>query len=148
VRWWSERDTARRYHQRIHPDGHALWHADGTTIGIFLEFDTGTEDLTRLVRKIDAYDQLAADGGPAYPVLFWLHSPTRELHLHDALHARARRSAAPAATAVRGTRGPADAVWTLDGQHRLPLIELPFDHGDPDSMYNPNLNDPSLDQEL
>jgi hypothetical protein len=25
---------------------------------------------------------------------------------------------------------------------------LPYDHGDPDSMYNPNLHDPDLDQEL
>jgi hypothetical protein len=148
VRWWSERDTARRYHQRIHPDGHALWHADNTTTGIFLEFDTGGEDQTRLVRKLDSYDQLAADGGPAYPVLFWLHSVARERHLHDALTDRARRGQVSAATAVRGTGSPADAVWTLDGRHRLTLTQLPFDHGDPDSMYNPNLHDPTLDQEL
>lgn len=147
VRWWSERDTARRYHQRIHPDGHALWHTDGTTIGLFLEYDTGTEDLTRLIRKLDAYDQLAADGGPAYPVLFWLHSPAREQHLHDVLNHRRTRTV-PAATAVRGQHGPANAVWTMDGHRRVLLTQLPFDHGDPDSMYNPNLHDPALDQEL
>ncbi|HLL66473.1 MAG TPA: replication-relaxation family protein [Micromonosporaceae bacterium] len=148
VRWWSERDTARRYHQRIHPDGHALWRTNGTTIGVFLEFDTGTEDLTRLTRKLHAYDQLAADGGPTYPVLFWLHSPTREQHLHDVLDQRRRSGAAPAATAVRGAHGPAETVWTLDGHHRLTLTQLPFHHGEPDSMYNPNLHDPTLDQEL
>jgi hypothetical protein len=147
VRWWSERDTARRYHQRVHPDGHALWHANGATIGIFLEFDTGAEDLTRLVRKLDAYDQLAADGGPAYPVLFWLHSAARERHLHDVLGGR-RNGRAPAATAVRGAHGPAQPVWTLDGRRRVALTALPFDHGDPDSMYNPNLHDPTLYLEL
>jgi hypothetical protein len=148
VRWWSERDTSRRYHQRIHPDGHALWHADNTTIGMFLEYDTGTEDLTRLVRKLDAYDQLTADGGPAYPVLFWLHSAAREHHLHDVLGERRHAGAALAATAVRGTHDPAAPVWTLDGRRRLTLTQMPFDHGDPDSMYNPNLHDPALDQQL
>jgi DNA-binding transcriptional ArsR family regulator len=147
VRWWSEIASSRRYHQRIHPDGHALWHQDGTTIGVFLEYDTGTEDLARLARKLSAYDQLAADGGPAYPVLFWLHSDDREHHLHQVLADR-RAGPVPAATAVRGKGSPADPIWSLDGRHRLVLAHLPFDHGDPESMYNPNLTDPDLDQLL
>jgi hypothetical protein len=148
VRWWSERDTARRYSHRIQPDGHALWRAGDTTIGVFLEYDTGTEDLGRLIRKLDAYDQLAADGGPIYPVLFWLHSPAREAHLHTALAQRRQRGPVPAATAVRTGRSPAAIVWSLDGRTRAQLTDLPSDHGDPDSMYNPNLHDPDLDQEL
>jgi hypothetical protein len=148
VRWWSEHDTSRRYHQRIHPDGHALWQADAITVGVFLEYDTGTEDLARLVRKLDAYDQLAADAGPAYPVLFWLHSTTREQHLHNALTHRPRPGTVAAASAVRGIGSPAEAVWTLDAHRRCTLTQLPFDHGDPDSIYNPNLHDPTLDQQL
>lgn len=148
VRWWSERDTARRYHQRIHPDGHALWRTETSTVGLFLEYDAGTENLTRLIRKLDAYEQLAADGGPTYPVLFWLHSERRERNLHEALTENRHRGVVPVATGVRGRGKPADAVWTLDGHDRLTLADLPFDHGDPDSMYNPNLHDPTLDQEL
>jgi hypothetical protein len=148
LRWWSERDTARRYIHRIHPDGHALWRDHNTTIGLFLEYDTGSENLGKLTRKLDSYDQLAADGGPAYPVLFWLHSRIREANLHAVLAARWHRMAVPAATAVRCGRNPAEAIWTLDGYTRLLLTELPHSHGDPDSMYNPNLHDPELDQEL
>jgi hypothetical protein len=148
VRWWSERDTARRYNHRIQPDGHALWRDGDTTTGLFLEYDNGTEDLARLVRKLDAYDQLAADGGPIYPVLFWLHSRTRETHLHAALAERRNAGPVPAASAVRGEHDPAGPVWTLDGHSRRRLAQLPYDHGDPDSMYNPNMHDPDLDQEL
>jgi hypothetical protein len=117
-------------------------------MGLFLEYDTGTEDLTRLVRKLSAYDQLAADGGPTYPVLFWLHSPAREAHLHEVLARRRHAGPVPAATAVRGQLSPADAVWSLHGHTRRMLADLPSDHGDPDSVYNPNLRDPDLDQEL
>jgi hypothetical protein len=148
VRWWSERDTARRYNHRIQPDGHALWRDRDATIGLFLEYDNGTEDLARLVRKLDAYDQLAADGGPTYSVLFWLHSAVRETHLHAALAERRHPGPVPAASAVRGENDPTGPVWTLDGRSRLRLAQLPYDHGDPDSMYNPNLHDPDLDQEL
>jgi hypothetical protein len=40
-----------------------------------VEWDTGTEDLGRLVGKLVGYEQ-AAHHGPRYPVLFCLHSPT------------------------------------------------------------------------
>ena len=150
VRWWSEHDTTLRYRTRIHPDGHALWRQDNIVMGLFLEYDRSTEDLERLVRKLTAYDQLAADGGPAYPVLFWLHSAQREDNLHAALAQRRRVGPVPVATAVRGNgHGPAGPVWTLaGGRGRRTLGELPYDHGDPDSMYNPNLHDPDLDQQL
>jgi hypothetical protein len=148
LRWWSERDTARRYHQRIHPDGHGLWRADATTIGLFLEYDTGSENLPRLLRKLDAYDQLAADGGPAYPVLFWLPSRRREQNLHELLTEAGRPWRMSVATGVHGRPGPAAPVWSLDGNTRMTLTDIAFDHGDPDSMYNPNLHDPELDQHL
>jgi Replication-relaxation len=150
LRWWSEREATYRYSHRIYPDGHALWHQDGTTIGLFLEHDTGTESFARLTRKIDAYDQLAADGGPAYPVLFWLGDPQRERGLHILLDQRPHPAPVVVATAVRGSgHGPAGPVWWTNGaDRRCTLAELPFDHGDPNSMYNPNLHDPTLDQEL
>lgn len=156
VRWWSEHETVQRYQGRVHPDGHALWRdGDGdhaVVIGLFLEYDRGTEQLRRLVAKVDAYDLLAYDGGPAYPVLFLLGSAQRETALHNEFAGRPD-GPAPVATAVRGPRrlDPADAVWALVGQpgRRRALAELPCDHGDPDNAFTtPNLHDPGLDQEL
>jgi hypothetical protein len=145
LRWWSERDTARRYSNRIHPDGHALWQHRRATIGLFLEFDTGSEHFDRVLRRLAAYDQMVADGGPAYPVLFWLHSAHREVNLQTALAAHPT-SHVCVATGVRGRYGgPADTVWLLHGDTRRRMIdELPSHHGDPSSSYSLNLNDPTL----
>ncbi|TWG16395.1 hypothetical protein FHU34_111731 [Micromonospora taraxaci] len=52
------------------------------------EYDLGTErPLSRLVDKIDGYRELAHATGRIWPVLFWLHSPERERHLHQELAA-------------------------------------------------------------
>ncbi len=140
--WWSERDCVQRFKRRFRTDGHALWHEDGTTIGLFLEYDTaGAENLARLLDKLVAYDELASDGGPAYPVLFWLHAPDREAHLHQMLADRGP-GLAPVATGVHtpGTN-PAGPVWWLAGDPRpgrRRLAELPSRHGEPDSIYNPH----------
>jgi hypothetical protein len=135
VRWWSEQRAASMF-RGIHPDGHGLWHAAGQTVGFFVEHDTGSENLARLVTRLSSYDKLAHSGGPAYPVLFWLHSPTRESHLHQLL--QGTRTRCPVATAARPAN-PAAAVWRPAGaaDDRLALHELGGDHG-PDCPVNPN----------
>jgi Replication-relaxation len=148
VRWWSEPETATRYHGRIHPDGHALWRHRDHTIGIFLEHDRGTEALHRLVAKVAAYDQLASAGGPAYPILFWLPSPARETNLHRHLAQRLPGGYVPIATAVAtpDSPGPAGPVWWLLGRPgRWAIHHLPHHDGDPHSPYNPALTEPDLD---
>jgi len=137
-----------RFKRRIRPDGHALWHENGTTIGLFLEYDTaGAENLTRLVDKLRAYDELASDGGPAYPVLFWLHAADRETHLHQMLADRGP-GLVPVATGVhRPGRHPAGPVWQLAGDPRpgrRRLAELPSRHGRPDDVYNPHYDSLAL----
>jgi hypothetical protein len=151
VRWWSEPETATRYHGRIHPDGHALWRDHDTTVGVFLEFDRGTEPLHRLAGKLAAYDQLASAGGPAYPVLFWLPSPGRETNLQTELARHRHRGVVPVATTAATAAGapdgpgPAGPVWALhDRAGRWALHQLPCDHGDPRSLYTPDLTDPGL----
>src|SRR6266545_3641838 len=140
--WWSERDCATRFQHPIRADGHALWHEAGTTIGLFLEYDTaGAENLARLVEKLHGYEELAGDGGPAYPVLFWLHSADRETHLHQMLAHRGP-GPVPVATGLH-TPGadPAGRVWRLAGDPRpgrRRLAELPSRHGGPDIVYNPH----------
>jgi len=149
ARWWSE-PRATSMFRGIRPDGHGLWQAGGHTVGFFLEFDTGSENLGRVVARLASYDKLAHAGGPTYPVLLWLHSRTRETNLHDLL----TRTRCPVATGVRpagptgtgGTPGPAGPVWQPAGgqpDQRLALHQLPSDHG-PDSPMNPNWADGRL----
>jgi hypothetical protein len=140
-RWWSERTTTAKF-LRIRPDAHGLWTARGRTVGWFLETDMGTEPLTRVVAKLPAYEQLAASGGPAYPVLFWLPNADRESHLQQAL--RQRLPEVPVATATHEV-DPADAVWLpIDGWQRMALPDLPTDHG-LNTAGNPNWIDGHLD---
>jgi len=153
VRWWSEHETTRRYSARLHPDGHALWRDHDTVTGLFLEYDRGGEQIWRLVKKLAPFDQIAAEGGPAYPVLFSLNSTVREADLHDEF-TRRPHGPVPVATTVRTINGPGPAgpVWSLVGDQgpRRFLAELPFHHGNPDNAMAtiPNLDDPDLDHEL
>lgn len=139
-RWWSEATATARF-RTIKPDGHGLWSIGGTTVGYWLEVDTGTEPLGKVVAKIDKYLLLARNGGPRYPVLFWLHSEEREEHLHA--HLGGRRPEVAAATATHGS-DPAEAVWLPAGDtQRVPLIELPSDHGQPVAA-NANFDDDAV----
>lgn len=152
--WWSAYEAAARYHRRIHPDGHALWRQTTTagdlTVGLFLEYDTGTErPLRRVIDKLEAYEALAADGGPAYPVLFVLPTQVREQRLHTALAGRPA-GLVPVATTVwapLSAADPAGPVWALAGDPhpRRRLVELPCGHGRRDSVYNAHARDQDLD---
>ena len=101
------------------PDGQGEGWDGGVVarVPFFVEVDLGTEDLPRLVGKIDAYRTWSLAAGRAWPVLFWLTSTVREAHLHQRL--RQQRSVpVPVATAVHdpdrpGSVGPADPVWRL-----------------------------------
>ncbi|GAA4215215.1 replication-relaxation family protein [Actinocatenispora rupis] len=116
TRWWSEPHAHRAFASQIHPDGHGVWTGPDGPVGFFLEHDTGTErPLTRLTTKLHAYARLTQAGGPGWPVLFWLPSPTRERHLHRIL---TPPLGVIVATATHGQH-PADPVWRL--------------HGDPDT---------------
>jgi hypothetical protein len=140
-RWWSERTATTRF-MRIRPDAHGLWTADGRTVGWFLETDMGTEPLTRVIGKLEAYERLAASGGPTYPVLFWLPNADRESHLQQQL--RRRLPQVPVATATHET-DPAGAVWLpVDGWQRVSLPDLPSEHG-MNTVSNPNWIDGQLD---
>ena len=136
-RWWSEQVTTKQY-RTITADGHGLFSVDGMTVGFFLEADTGSEPLGRVVAKLDRYAKLIRRGGPRYPVLFWLGSEQREEHLHRLL--AGQHTTVPAATAIHASE-PAARVWLARGATgRLSLAELPSDHGQPVAD-NPNYDD-------
>lgn len=140
-RWWPEAKTTNAF-GHAQPDGHALWTVDGATGGLFLEADTGSEALTRVVSKLAGYRNLADNDGPQYPVLFWLHSPKREDNLHQLLRNADLR--VPVATAVHHA-DPAGPVWLIPGHAtRVHFWEMPSHHGRPVAG-NPNFRDGELD---
>jgi hypothetical protein len=139
LRWWPERHAAARF-PGVHPDGHGLWQTGATITGFWLEYDTGSEDLPRLVQKLAGYEQLARKGGPTYPVLFWLHSRSREANLHQRLAGAASRCPVLTATRDPGPPHPAGPVWAVVGRDldtRVRLDQLACDHGQ-DTGHNPN----------
>lgn len=126
--WWSEQHAATRCAPFAHPDGYGRW-TDGTrSTAFFIEYDTGSEPLTRVIGKLPGYADLATAGGPGVPVLFWVPSTRRETNLHTAL-ARTGTPVTIATASVEMTNalgcGPAGPVWlTAPGRPRRPLAGL------------------------
>ena len=157
ARWWGPARTAAAVGQRVHPDGHGVWtdRTDRTErqVGFWLEYDTGTEPLARLVAKLDPYTRLRRSGGPDYPVLFHLPTPAREANLHDRLtHAHDVDGAADGGVTVATTTpdavtpaGLAGPVWRVVGtDQRCRLIDLPSSPGRP-GPYHPGPPTPEQD---
>jgi hypothetical protein len=114
---------------RVRPDGYGRWADAGRTGQFFLEYDTGTEQLSTLVDKISGYHELFDALGRTWPVLFWLHSAVRERNLRTWL--ADQPAAVLAATGSRDhaeaeALSPADAVWlsAADGHRRVALSAL------------------------
>jgi Replication-relaxation len=88
--WWGERRCAATWGEHARPDGYGRWseQAPGqpaAAVDFFLEYDTGSEPLSRVVAKLAGYAALAARTGITTPVLFWLPSAGREAALRDRL---------------------------------------------------------------
>jgi hypothetical protein len=143
-RWWGERRCTATWGDRARPDGYGRWSEQRpgqppARVDFFLEYDAGTEPLTRVVAKLAGYAALAARTGITTPVLFWLPSARREAALHRRLAGpppagiRNADSAAQVpgvpvatATAAASPEGPAGAVWLAVGRPgpRLRLAQL------------------------
>jgi hypothetical protein len=127
--WWSERRCAEHYGQIVRPDAYGAWTEASRGVQFFLEYDTGSEPLGRLVAKLPGYADLATAGGPSLPVLFWLPSAAREAHLRRLLAERpacgVAVATAPADLAGATGASPAGPVWLSAGAgHRGRLIDL------------------------
>ncbi|WP_084316832.1 replication-relaxation family protein [Actinospica robiniae] len=129
--WWSERRCLRLWQDLARPDGygHYTLAAPGTepaqarNLRFFLEYDTGTEALTRLPAKLPGYARLAAASSPT-PVLFYLPTAQREENLHQLLRADPPRipvaTTSPEALNAAET-GPTGPVWRpYTGRARIP----------------------------
>lgn len=121
TQWWSEhRCTGSfiKYHPgggretRLRPDGYGCWEDQGRVVRFFLEYDTGTEPLTKVTGKLNDYRDFPTD---AFGVLlFSVHSSRREIALRAAL----RRDLAghePGLVIATAARDPHDAYGHADG---------------------------------
>jgi hypothetical protein len=129
--WWSERRCLRLWQDLARPDGYGHYTlapagtepAEARNLRFFLEYDTGTEALTRLPAKLPGYAKLAAATSPT-PILFYLPSARREEHLHQFLAQDPPRvpvaTTSPDALRAAGT-GPSGPVWrAYTGRARIP----------------------------
>lgn len=124
--WWSARRCATEWGEVVRPDGYGTWQEAGRQVAFLLEYDRGTEVLTRLAEKLTGYAELLAAAGRPTPVLFVFLSTGREADARRVLLPAARRLAVPVATAVltAGESG-ASPVWLpADGGIRRRLIDL------------------------
>jgi hypothetical protein len=138
--WWGERRCAAAWGDLARPDAAATWHTPhspgsrATVVAFAVEYDTGTEQLTRVAAKLAGYADLAAALGRPLPVLIWLPTTTRETHLHRhldpaILHTDQLPVATAAADHATTTGGPAGPVWrpahpTQARRDRLTLDQL------------------------
>lgn len=126
--WWSERHAAATCAPFAHPDGYGKWADGARAVEFFVEYDTGTEPLTRLVAKLPGYADLATAGGPNLPVLIWVPSARREANLH-AVFAQTITPVTVATASAEHARAvgssPAGPIWLVaPGRARATLAEL------------------------
>jgi hypothetical protein len=112
--WWSERQCAHHYGQLVKPDGYGTWTQQGRRIDFFIEYDTGTEPLNRLVAKLGGYNDLATAGGTHPPILFWFPTARREANARAALGYKSHSNLfATASTDLQlaSQASPAGPIW-------------------------------------
>lgn len=123
--WWSERRCAQLWGDLARPDAYGRWQEDGQEVDFFLEYDTGSEPLSKVAAKLIDYANLAEATNIITPVLLWLPGHRREVHLRELLGT----PEVPVATAVQTSSGdgPAGPVWLPVGftGSRLRLAQLP-----------------------
>jgi hypothetical protein len=142
--WWPEGRAAELWGAFIRPDGYGTWHTATRRLDFHVEYDTGTEPLTRVVGKLPGYARLAAASGIASPLLLWLPSAGRESALRARLATSAPHGGVPVITAsptplstTRPGDEPADLeaarpVWLpLDATRRVTLSQLADRYGTP-----------------
>jgi hypothetical protein len=105
VTWWSAQRSAHHWGDIVTPDAYGCWDESGRAVGFFVEFDCGTEQLSRLTAKLARYEQLATVTGVSTPLLVWLPTAAREANARRALADAARGLDQPRLVPVVTTSG-------------------------------------------
>ncbi|HEX4219898.1 MAG TPA: replication-relaxation family protein [Acidimicrobiales bacterium] len=111
--WWSARRCGREWGAAVRPDGYAVWVEDGRRLPFLLEYDNGTETLTRLESKLPGYATLARAAGHPTWVLFRFPSAGREAHARRVL---VHPEVAVATAVPAAGEAPCGPVWRPVGQ--------------------------------
>jgi len=129
LEWWPERRCAALWGDLARPDAFGRWSAptsdsepgeagrvgEVVTVDFFLEHDTGTEPLAKVLAKLDGYAALAEATGITTPVLFWLPNTTREANLRKLLTRTDVQAATAVHTPADAPDGPAGPIWLPAG---------------------------------
>ncbi|GAA3138890.1 replication-relaxation family protein [Nonomuraea roseoviolacea] len=114
--WWPENRCTAAWSPIARPDAFARWREGDHTIDFFLEYDTGTEPLDRVARKLEGYAELTESSRIVTPVLFWVQGERREANLRKKLKHHPAQMFVPIATGHGATLdgsvddGPASAL--------------------------------------
>lgn len=122
--WWSEARCTHLFGDVVRPDAYGRICDNNRSAEWFLEFDFGTESLTKLANKLAGYERLATTTGIATPILVWLPSARRETGARAALtravHALDQPHLVPVATTATNTVAP-DRALDPTADRWLPL---------------------------
>lgn len=133
--WWSEARCTRHFGDIVRPDGYGRWREASRDIEWFIEWDTGSYQLSRFVAKLPDYLELAATTRIVTPLLAVFATAQREAHarplLAEHLRAQPRPHDLPIATTTaeelnRAGTGSA-GIWLPLAQRdagRYRLIDL------------------------
>lgn len=130
-RWWPEHRCCTEWDPIVCPDAYGRWREGEQQVEFFLEYDTGTEPLDRVARKLDAYAELTESTRIVTPVLLWVQGERRETNLrrklkHHPAHMFVPVATGHAATADAVDDGPAGPRWLPTDQDgpRVRLADL------------------------
>jgi hypothetical protein len=116
--WRGERYCKAVLGEVVRPDGVGVWREGSSTVTFCLEYDRGSEQLSRLAEKARDYTRLERAWGVPFWLLVVVPGPRREGGVRAALSGR---GLAGATTTQPDARRPEDAVWAPLGAEGLTL---------------------------
>ncbi|SMD27439.1 replication-relaxation family protein [Kibdelosporangium aridum] len=127
--WWSAARCRRLWGDIVTPDGYGRWTDTNGDVEWFIEFDFGTEQLSRLTDKLHRYTRLATSTGVTTPVLMWFPTPTREAAARTAIEGLNVPVATTNATAASNALDMGEPRWlglgNAQSRGRVTLVDLP-----------------------
>ncbi|MEV2274592.1 replication-relaxation family protein [Nocardiopsis sp. NPDC049922] len=115
-RWWTEARCRATWGHHVRPDAYLRWLQGDVSVDAFIEYDTGSEPLARVVAKIDRYRALAEETEHRTPVLFVVTGPKRLTNICRSLATPDPWVPVHVATIDQLTHpGPARPIWRQAG---------------------------------
>ncbi|WP_160050974.1 replication-relaxation family protein [Nocardiopsis sp. FR4] len=132
--WDGERECEIRWGRHIRPDAYLRWVQDQVVVDAFVEYDTGTESLSQLKRKMPGYANLARESKLPSIVLVLVHSDQREDNAARKLAAHCTGTVGVYLTTHHrlAHQGAAEPIWRLaHTPNRVCLRDIPRAYPDP-----------------